>query len=204
MQERERQGRAMGVRLPLVGACLCYIPQRTCLVIKANKQHSARRPRAAARSKQAQRTTHLSKRDSVSLGQPRAWLQALTLPAAPARRPCPRTALLVGLLSADSVGPLSADAACASGVGAWAVASKHIGVPGARSWLAKPTGEDVDAGGWFGGAGLRLQSMLRVRGGVGVEEQGGPVAQEALRRGQECMARYDFAGAVAALTSVRS
>ena len=122
--------------------------------------------------------------------------------ADPAHHTFPRTASLVGLLSADGVGIFWADA-CESGVGAWAVASTHVGVPGATSWLVKPTGEDVDAGGWGGGAGLRLQrrvAMLRVRGGV--EEKGGPVAQEALRRGQECMARYDFAGAVAALTSV--
>jgi hypothetical protein len=126
----------------------------------------------------------------------------MTAGADSACRPFPRTVLLVGLLSADGVGLLSADAACASGVG-----EREVGVTGATSWLVKPTGEDVDAGGWGGGAGLRLQwrvAMLRVRGGVGVDEKGGPVAQEALRRGQECMARYDFMGAVAALTSVRA
>ena len=131
----------------------------------------------------------------------------MTAGADSACRPFPRTVLLVGLLSADGVGLLSADAACASGVGERAVSWKRVGVPGATSWLVKPTGEDVDAGGWGGGAGLRLQwrvAMLRVRGGVGVDEKGGPVAQEALRRGQECMARYDFMGAVAALTSVRA
>jgi len=120
----------------------------------------------------------------------------MTAGADSARRPFPRTVLLVGLLSADGVGLR------ASGVG-----EREVGVTGATSWLVKPTGEDVDAGGWGGGAGLRLQwrvAMLRVRGGVGVDEKGGPVAQEALRRGQECMARYDFMGAVAALTSVRA
>jgi len=125
-----------------------------------------------------------------------AW--ALTLPPPP-----PPSALLVGLLSAD--GGLGGGS-----IGVWALAtpSRLAGARGQPAPCAAACCSDGAAGGWGDGAGLRLRqtvAMLRVRGGTGEEElQGGPAAREALRRGQECMANFDFTGAVAAFTSVRA
>eukprot|EP00802_Teleaulax_amphioxeia_P010359 Tamp_10386.p1 GENE.Tamp_10386~~Tamp_10386.p1 ORF type:complete len:681 (-),score=133.99 Tamp_10386:4-1974(-) len=112
----------------------------------------------------------------------------------------PLVALLVGLLSAD--GGLGGGS-----IGVWALAtpSRLAGARGQPAPCAAACCSDGAAGGWGDGAGLRLRqtvAMLRVRGGTGEEElQGGPAAREALRRGQECMANFDFTGAVAAFTS---
>ncbi len=124
-----------------------------------------------------------------------AWV--LTLPTAPLP-----SALLVGLLSADG-------GRGGGRMGVWALATPSR-LAGARGQPARAgaCGVDGAAEGWDAGAGLRLRravAMLRVRGGMGEEEpQGGPAAREALQRGQECMARFDFVGAVAAFTSVRA